>query len=111
MSYDTIKVEYANRIATVTLNRPEKLNPLGRKTVEELLTFCGDIERGTEARVVVLTGAGSAFCVGLDADDMRHPVKLDIGEHERLTRMYDLLILRLKGIELPTIGSRVRIRR
>lgn len=103
--YETIKVEYANRIATVTLNRPEKLNPLGIKTVEELLSFCADVESHNEVRVVVITGAGRAFSAGMDADDMRQPVKINIAEHERMARIYDLLVLRLKGLDLPTIAA------
>ena len=105
MAYETIKVEYANRIATVTLNRPEKLNPMGTKTVEELLAFCDEMECDRETRVVIVTGAGSAFCVGLDADDMRHPVTPGVADIERLARMPDRLILRLKGLELPTIAA------
>jgi 2-(1,2-epoxy-1,2-dihydrophenyl)acetyl-CoA isomerase len=105
MDYKTIEVELSNHVATVTLNRPEKLNPLGGTTVRELLNVCDEVEQSSEVRVVVLTGAGRAFCVGLDVEDVLEPVKFSIAEHERLVRLYNSVVLRLKYLELPTIAA------
>jgi enoyl-CoA hydratase len=53
-------------IALITLNRPEKLNPLNTELVEELHATLDDVDRDDTCRVVVLTGSGRGFCSGLD---------------------------------------------
>jgi enoyl-CoA hydratase/carnithine racemase len=105
MEYENIKVEYGNKIATITLNRPEKRNPLSFKTVHELMQAFDEVESSGKARVVILTGAGLGFCSGMSADDFKDGQRVGIGEHESLTRLYDLLVLRIKGLELPTIAA------
>ena len=45
MKYQTIKVEYSNNIATITLNLPEKLNSLSWKMMREMIRACDEIER------------------------------------------------------------------
>ncbi len=65
-------VEYERRgqIALVTLNRPDKLNALSAEMLDEMAAAWARLEGDAEARVAVLTGAGRAFCVGLDMQDM-----------------------------------------
>jgi 2-(1,2-epoxy-1,2-dihydrophenyl)acetyl-CoA isomerase len=65
-AYDRVLVEIASGIATVTLNRPEKLNALDRVLCEELLEALALLARSDGVRVIAITGAGRAFCAGAD---------------------------------------------
>lgn len=64
--YKTLKVETADRITTVTLNRPDTLNVVGQAMHTELATVFRQIATDPSSDVVVLTGAGRAFCAGGD---------------------------------------------
>jgi enoyl-CoA hydratase len=62
----TLVVEKSNKVATVTLNRPERLNAVNAVLHDELETFFGEVNRDAEINAIVLTGAGRAFCAGGD---------------------------------------------
>src|SRR6478736_5492030 len=68
--FQTIATELDDRILRVTLNRPDRLNALDIVMHEELGELYGKIERDDDVDVVVLTGAGKAFCVGADFSQM-----------------------------------------
>ena len=61
-----IELQISNRIATITLNRPEKRNALNTEIVSQLLTAFESIKVNNEAKVVVLRANGEAFCAGAD---------------------------------------------
>ena len=65
-AYDRVLVEITSRIGTLTLNRPEKLNALDRTLCDELTEALGMLARSDAVRVIVITGAGRAFCAGAD---------------------------------------------
>lgn len=67
MDYQTITLEIADGVAVLTLNRPEKMNALTTQMRAEIPHAIGAAE--TQARVIVLTGAGGAFCTGQDLSD------------------------------------------
>lgn len=67
MSGERILVDVAGRIARLTLNRPDKLNALDADMISELAARCREIER-SDARVVILSGRGKAFCAGGDIE-------------------------------------------
>src|SRR2546425_12754338 len=71
MTYTTIQLSFDSGVATITLNRPEKRNAVSFALVEELLGALDEIEQSS-ADVVILTGAGKAFCAGLDLDELRN---------------------------------------
>lgn len=64
--YQTILTRVDAGVLTVTLNRPEKRNAIGSEMVNELLYALDDAEADDAVRVIVITGAGSAFCAGGD---------------------------------------------
>ncbi|MBI5949117.1 MAG: enoyl-CoA hydratase/isomerase family protein [Chloroflexi bacterium] len=66
MDYHELTLERAEGIATVTLNRPEKLNALNRDLQQEILAVCDELKRDDSVRAVVITGAGRGFCSGAD---------------------------------------------
>jgi 2-(1,2-epoxy-1,2-dihydrophenyl)acetyl-CoA isomerase len=65
-AYDRVLVEIMDAIATVTLNRPEKLNALDRALCDELREALAMLTRSDAVRVIAITGAGRAFCAGAD---------------------------------------------
>jgi enoyl-CoA hydratase/carnithine racemase len=71
--YTTILVDDAGPIARLTLNRPDKRNPIGLATCGELVAALSVIRDKPEVRVVVLTGAGTVFSAGGDLSAMQAP--------------------------------------
>ena len=65
-SYETVKVERENGIAWVTLNRPDKRNAMSPQLHFEMCDILDELEHDPQARVLVLTGAGDAWCAGQD---------------------------------------------
>ena len=57
-------------VALITLNRPEKRNAISAAMIDELMAALGDVESGS-ARVAIITGAGKAFCAGMDLDALK----------------------------------------
>jgi len=64
--YTTIKVEKKGEVDWLTLNRPEALNAIDTPMVTELRDYFGGLEEDRNTRIVVMQGAGRAFCAGLD---------------------------------------------
>src|SRR5436305_1255104 len=70
MAYATLGIETADRVTSITLNRPEKRNALSREMISDLLAALDEIEAGS-SRVAIITGAGRAFCSGLDLEALK----------------------------------------
>ncbi|MCZ6459093.1 MAG: crotonase/enoyl-CoA hydratase family protein [Gammaproteobacteria bacterium] len=66
MSYNTIIYEVEDRILTLTLNRPEILNAFNREMLSEMVDAFDRADADDEVRVIIVTGAGRAFCAGAD---------------------------------------------
>ena len=66
MSYKTIKIDCADRIATLTFNRPDALNAINQEMLDETRSAIIDINKNSDIKVLVLTGAGRAFIAGAD---------------------------------------------
>lgn len=64
----TLQLEVEGPVGRLTLNRPEKLNALSPQLLEELIEATEDLNAHAEVKVVVLAGAGRAFCAGFDLD-------------------------------------------
>ena len=73
--YTTIKVEKKNGVDWLTLNRPDALNAIDTPMVTELRDYFGNLQEDRDTRIVVMQGAGKAFCAGLD-------IKASQGRHE-----------------------------
>jgi enoyl-CoA hydratase len=71
MDYRTLEVKREGPLAWLTLSRPDALNALDTTMVDELHDFLGRLRGERETRVVVLRGAGRAFCAGLDLKEPR----------------------------------------
>lgn len=100
-TYETILVEVADGVATITLNRPDSLNALNGAMRRELLAAFKAAGRDEAVRAVVLTGAGRGFCSGAD---------LRGGATERdyrrvLTDEYNPLIVTIRELPKPVIAA------
>jgi methylglutaconyl-CoA hydratase len=69
-TYSTLKLTYEGPLATITLNRPEKRNAISYELLDDLVAALAEVE-GSSAQILVLTGAGKAFCAGMDLDTLR----------------------------------------
>ena len=76
MDYQTITLEIADGLAVLVLNRPEKMNALTAQMRAEITHAMN--AAGRQARAVVLTGAGGAFCSGQDLGDAANAGKIDM---------------------------------
>jgi methylglutaconyl-CoA hydratase len=70
MDYKTIQISYDQGIATITLNRPDKRNAISFELIDDLLRAFTEVET-SDAIVLILTGAGKAFCSGLDLENLK----------------------------------------
>jgi len=68
--YECLKIEIADKIATVTMNRPDARNAINQKLIRELRTIWDDLADDHSVNVVILTGAGQYFSVGGDVKAM-----------------------------------------
>ncbi|OSZ70540.1 enoyl-CoA hydratase [Sphingomonas sp. IBVSS1] len=66
MTYETILIEKKGAVDWLTLNRPEQLNSINNQMVAELSDYFGRLFHAADTRIVVMKGAGRAFCAGLD---------------------------------------------
>ena len=66
MSYEDIQYEVEDGIATITMNRPDKLNAFSKAMVEELIDVIDKTDADDNVRAVIFTGAGRGFCAGAD---------------------------------------------
>jgi len=69
-NYECIKLEVGNGIATLTLNRPDKLNAFNNTMTKEIEMVLDDASQNDDIRVIVVTGAGRGFCSGADVSNM-----------------------------------------
>jgi methylglutaconyl-CoA hydratase len=70
MEYKTIQLTYDSGAATITLNRPEKRNAISYELIEDLLRAFEEVAKSS-AQILILTGAGTAFCSGMDLENLK----------------------------------------
>src|SRR5262245_50390826 len=68
MSFETISTDIADGVLTITLNRPERLNAFTSRMRDELIGAFDVADNEDDVRVVIVTGAGRAFCAGADLE-------------------------------------------
>ena len=113
MTFDPVKFEprhfqwkFENGIATVTLNRPEKKNPLTFDSYEELRATFYELDHSYTVKVVVIRGAGGNFCSGGDVHEIIGPLtKMDSRGLIRFTRMTGDLVRAMRGCPQPIIAA------
>jgi 2-(1,2-epoxy-1,2-dihydrophenyl)acetyl-CoA isomerase len=105
MSHQTILFEYADGIARLTFNRPERLNAFNVQMHLEVREVLAGLRAESTLRVLVLTGAGRGFCAGQDLGDraMAGSGAIDLGDS--IERYYKPLVLALRTLPVPVIAA------
>lgn len=112
MNYDQIKYEVGERILTITLNRPEKLNAYTDVMCNELIDALDHADMDDNIRAIIVTGEGRAFCAGMDLENGGSTFdisKIPMEEHRDSGGLLALRIFKLKkpiiaAINGPAVG-------
>lgn len=104
MKFHTLELAIDAGTATITLNRPEKRNALSIEMLNELLAALDEIER-SEAHVMILTGAGKAFCAGMDLEELKTLIGKSHAESIEDSRRMARVFRRLYDFPKPTIAA------
>src|SRR5882724_9517860 len=75
MRYQTVLVDIQDKVAKVTMNRPEKKNAMNPQLVMDMAQVLEDLRYNDEAAVLILTGAGNGFCAGMDLKEFFYELK------------------------------------
>ena len=87
MQYKTLIVEIKDKVAKIRFNRPEKKNAMSPQLHKDMTAALDELRYNDEAAVVVITGAGEAFCAGMDLKEFFHELKGKPAEYDRVLRM------------------------
>lgn len=107
---NVLKFNVENHIATLTLNQPETRNSISEhEMIDAIVAACDEINQNLDIRVVILTGAGSAFCSGGNVKDMRDKSGMFAGSGDELADNYRNGIQRIPkafaALEVPVIAA------
>lgn len=103
MSEERVLLEIRDSIALMTINRPKTLNALDLPTVADINAALDQIELSSEARVVVVTGAGRSFVAGGDIADLES--RRGLAHYQEFAEAIHALFRRIEMLDKPTIGA------
>lgn len=107
MSSDTIVLEFEADVATITIDDPERYNPLTREAYGALLDAFEDVE-ASDARVLVIEGAGDAFSAGGDVENMKESLESRppaAEEYDHIRDHEQEAIARVVDLPVPTVAK------
>jgi len=104
MNFENILVEQTNALATITINRPKKLNALNKATIEELHNTFKALEEDASIKVIIITGSGEkAFVAGADISEFAH---FSVEEGAMLARKgQEILFDFVENLSTPVIAA------
>jgi len=102
--YQTLLLEITGNVATITLNRPDKRNAISTQMMAELQTALDEIEK-SHARVGIVTGAGKAFCAGMDLEMLACIAKQSPAENQEDSRRIAKMLRRIWSFPRPLIAA------
>ena len=101
---NSIKLHIENKVAYITLNRPEVFNSFNREMALSLQSILDNCETNNSVRAIVLTGNGKAFCAGQDLKEVTSP-ELNPGFKKILEEHYNPIIKKIRSIKKPIIAA------
>jgi methylglutaconyl-CoA hydratase len=104
MNFETVQLGYDSGVATVTLNRPDKRNALSFQLLDELMQALDEAEK-SDCLVVIVTGAGTAFCAGMDLEELKTLTAKPHAENVKDSRVMARIFRRLYDFPKPTIAA------
>lgn len=104
MQFQTIELAYHDQVAAITLNRPDKRNALSFQLLDELTRALDEVEKST-AQIVILTGAGKAFCAGMDLEELKTLTGKSHAENVADSKTMAQIFRRLYEFPKPTIAA------
>jgi methylglutaconyl-CoA hydratase len=104
MNYKTLQLAFDSAIATLTLNRPDKRNAISYQLIDDLLRALDEVNNSS-ARVLILTGAGKAFCSGMDLDNLKALIGRTPEQNLEDSRTMVSLFRTLYEFPKPTIAA------
>ena len=104
MSYQNLQLAFENGVATLTLNRPDKRNAISYELITELLRALDEVKQ-SPARVLILTGAGKAFCSGMDLEDLKSLIGRSAEQSMKDSRTMASVFRSLYEFPKPTIAA------
>jgi methylglutaconyl-CoA hydratase len=104
MDYKTLRLAHDAGVATITLNRPDKRNAISYELIEELRAALDEVAHSS-ALVLILTGAGKAFCSGMDLDNLKALVGRSPEENLKDSETMAHLFRSLYDFPRPTIAA------
>lgn len=105
MDYQQIILSKEGAIATITLNRPERLNAYGVRMGEELAAAIEELERDDQIRAFIITGAGRAFCVGHDQKEAAEHAGQPRPEDRSVPKLSNYPPLLMRRPEKPVVAA------
>ena len=105
MPFTTLKLEFDGHLALLTLNRPEKRNAISGEMIEDLLGALFQVEANNQIRVAILTGAGKAFCSGMDIEHLQAIAHKTPEENLEDSRRMAHLFLTIYSFPKPLIAA------
>ena len=104
MTYESIQFTIAKGIATLTLNRPDRLNSFTQAMHREVRDALDQVQEDKSVRVLLLTGAGRGFCAGQDLNDRAvEPGAPGVDLGESVEKYYAPLVTTLRTLPMPVI--------
>ncbi len=104
MNYKTLQLTFAAQAATITLNRPDKRNAISYELISELRRALEEVQNSA-ARTLILTGAGKAFCSGMDLEDLKTLIGRSPQQNLEDSRTMVSLFRSLYEFPKPTIAA------
>src|SRR5713101_7944389 len=102
--HSTLILEFSGEIAKITLNRPDKRNAINTQMIAELQSALDAIEK-SHSRVVIVTGAGKAFCAGMDLEMLSAIAKQSPAENQEDSRRIAKMLRRIWSFPRPLIAA------
>jgi enoyl-CoA hydratase/carnithine racemase len=103
---ETLQIDDQGPVGRITLNRPEKLNALSPKVLDELIGAARHLDTIPEVKVVLVTGEGRAFCAGFDLDAFAAPESPSVRETADLGRRMAEAVAGMRALTIAAIHGR-----